>query len=63
MDYCILTIEFDSVIEDAFTRFEGLWEGEIAEMIFLDGVLSDAERKGIEAYLRKKWLAGVSTQF
>lgn len=63
MDYCILTVEFASAITDTFSRFEGLWEGEIAEMIFLDGLLSDSERKGIEAYLHKKWLAGVLTRF
>lgn len=63
MDYCILTVEFASAIKDPFSRFEGLWEGEIAEMIFFDGILSESERKGIEKYLHKKWLAAVSTQF
>lgn len=63
LDYCILTVEFASVIKDSFSRFEGLWEGEIAEMIFLDGILSEEKRKGIEAYLHKKWFAGLSTQF
>jgi hypothetical protein len=63
MDYCILTVEFDSQIEDKFERVEGFWEGDIAEMIFVDKALSETERKGIEEHLRKKWFAAVDLVF
>lgn len=62
MDYCILTIEFASVIKDSFSRFEGLWQGEIAEMIFIEDTLSESERKGVEKYLHEKWFTAVSTE-
>jgi hypothetical protein len=63
MDYCILTVEFESVITDSFERIEGFWEGDIAEMIFIDKTLTDTERQGIEEHLRKKWFAAVDIKF
>ncbi|MGQ1785364.1 hypothetical protein [Saccharicrinis sp. GN24d3] len=63
MDYCILTVEFPEVIEDKFERVEGFWEGDIAEMIFVDKALTESERIGIEEYLRKKWFAAVDLKF
>ncbi len=62
MEYCILTVEFAAAIKDSLSRFEGLWQGEIAEMIFFENVLSESERKGIEKYLHEKWFTAVSTQ-
>ncbi len=62
-DFCILTIEFNSPIKDSFSRVEGFWEGEIAEMIFVDRALTEKEHKGIEEHLRKKWFAAVDIQF
>ena len=63
MDFCILTVEFDSQITDPFERVEGYWEGDIAEMIFVDKALTDTERKGIEEHLRKKWFSTVDIEF
>lgn len=63
MDYCILTVEFESMIKESFERVEGFWEGDIAEMIFVDKVLSETERTGIEEHLRKKWFAAVDIKF
>lgn len=55
MKFCILTVEFESEITDKLTGVEGNWEGDIAEMIFIDKTLSDTERRGVEEYLRRKW--------
>ncbi len=63
MDYCILTIQLANKSNIPISRTEGYWEGNIAEMIVVDRVLSDTERKGIEEYLRKKWLAGIELKF
>lgn len=63
MDYCILTVEFDSQIEDKFERVEGFWEGDIAEMIFVDKALTETERTAIEEHLRKKWFASIDLKF
>lgn len=63
MNFCILTVEFPSIITDSFSRVEGYWEGDIAEMIFIDKVLSETERKGVEEYLRKKWFSSIDIEF
>lgn len=63
MTFCILTVEFESDITDRLSGIEGYWEGDIAEMLFIDGALSDTERKGIEEFLRKKWFSTVDLEF
>lgn len=63
MDYCILTVELESKSEIPISRTEGLWEASLAEMIFINRTLEDWERKGIEEYLRRKWLAKVDLKF
>lgn len=63
MDYCILTVEFPELVNDQFERIEGFWEGDIAEMIFIDRALTETERVSIEEHLRKKWLATVDLEF
>lgn len=63
MDYCILTIEFESVVSDPISTIEGNFEGDIAEMIFIDRTLTEMERTGIEEYLRKKWFSSVDLNF
>ena len=63
LDFCILTVEFPTLIEDPFSRVEGNFEGDIAEIIFVDKVLTEEERTGIEEYLRKKWLSTIDIDF
>lgn len=63
MDFCMLTVQFDEQITDSFERVEGYWEGDIAEMIFIDKALTDTERKGMEEHLRKKWFSTVDIEF
>lgn len=63
MEFCILTIELGSEVKEGISVVDGNWEGQIAEMIFLDGLLSDTDRKGIEEHLRKKWFAAVDLDF
>ena len=59
MDFCILTVELESVADDQIWKTEGYWEGSIAEILVLSRKLSDSERTGIEEYLRKKWFSSV----
>jgi hypothetical protein len=63
MEFCILTVEFPSLIEDSFSGIEGNWEGDMAEMIFLDKALTETERKGVEEHLRKKWFSTIDINF
>lgn len=63
MDFCTLIVELESKSEAGVARTEGLWEGSIAEMILVDRVLTDWERKGIEEYLRRKWFSSVDVDF
>ncbi|MCP4453079.1 MAG: hypothetical protein GY809_16580 [Planctomycetes bacterium] len=63
MTFCILTVQFDSQVTDRLSGIEGYWEGDIAEMLFIDGTLSDTERRGIEEYLRRKWFARIDLDF
>ncbi|MDO5971328.1 M64 family metallopeptidase [Flavivirga aquimarina] len=63
MDYCILTVELESKSNIPFSRVEGLWEASVAEMIFINRALTNWERKGIEEYLRRKWLSSVDLKF
>ncbi len=57
MKFCILTVEFESEVMDKLAGVEGNWEGDIAEIIFIDKTLSEIERRGVEEYLRKKWFS------
>lgn len=56
MNYCVLTVELASKAAESIKATEGYWEGSIAELIILNRALTEEERKGIEEYLRKKWL-------
>ena len=59
-DFYVATYEFPNPVSEAIRRTDGRWEGEVAECLFFDGKLSDQERRGIEAYLYRKWIASVS---
>jgi hypothetical protein len=63
MKFCLLTVELRSAVKEGFSVVDGNWEGDIAEMIFIDGVLSETERQGIEEHLRKKWFSAVDLDF
>ena len=63
MDFSILTVQLESKSDSGLARTEGLWEGSIAEMIFIDRELEEWERKGIEEYLRRKWFSTVDVEF
>ena len=63
MAFSTLVVQLQSPSDVPIARTEGLWEGEIAEMLLIDRKLSDWERKGIEEYLRRKWLSTVDVKF
>jgi len=63
MNFCILCVELESVADDIINRTEGYWEGSIAEIILIDRALTETERKGIDEYLRRKWLSAVDLSF
>lgn len=59
-DFYIATYEFPVALNNPFKITDGHWEGEIAEVLVFKSKLSKKERKGIEEYLFRKWLSGVS---
>ncbi|PXX25424.1 M64 family metallopeptidase [Arenibacter sp. ARW7G5Y1] len=63
MDFSILIVQLESKSDSGLSRTEGLWEGSIAEMIFIDRELQEWERKGVEEYLRRKWFSTVDVEF
>ncbi len=63
MDFCILTVELESMADETIRKTEGYWEGSLAEIVIFDRALSDTEREGIEEYLRKKWFSSVDLDF
>ena len=58
-EYYIATYEFSEVLDNPFKVTDGHWEGEIAEVLVFDSILSEKERKGVEEYLYRKWISGV----
>gem|GEM_PF-1505692 len=63
VDFYIATYEFDKPIKDIFGKSEGLWEGDVAECLVFDRPLADRERRGLEEYLRRKWISAVDLSF
>jgi len=59
LDWRQVTFELASPSGRAIRRTHTEWEGSVAEMIVFDAKLTDAERLGVEQYLRRKWLAEV----
>jgi len=57
--FYLITYEFPRRIEKGFRTTERHYEGAIAECLVYDGKLSEEERKGVEEYLRQKWLSAV----
>ena len=56
-DFYVATYEFHEQVSAGISRTDGHWEGQVAEMLVFDGKLSQAERAGIEEYLRRKWIS------
>ena len=56
LDFCVATFEYDSKLRGIYNSI-GTWQGDVAECIVFDSVLTEAERKGIEEYLRRKWMS------
>jgi len=54
-----ITYEFPEKMNRGFSRTDGRWEGSIAECLVFDAKLSETERKGVEKYLRRKWISAV----
>ncbi len=59
-DFYIATYEFSDVIDNPFIVTDGHWEGELTEVLVFNSRLSEKERKGVEAYLYRKWISGVA---
>jgi hypothetical protein len=58
-DFYLATYEFPEPIARGLRQTDGHWEGSLAECLVYDGKLNEAERRGVEEYLRRKWLAAV----
>jgi len=52
----ILTAVFERPMDKPFDRTDTHWSGAVGEMLVYGGPLTDAERLGIEEYLRRKWM-------
>lgn len=59
-DFYIATYEFSEVINKPFKRTDGHWEGELTEVLVFNSKLTEKERKGVEEYLYRKWISGIS---
>lgn len=57
--FYVVTYELSQRIDRGFRTTEGHYEGAVAECLVYDGKLTQAEREGVEAYLRGKWLSAV----
>lgn len=55
----VLTAIFDRPIDKPFDRTDTHWSGAVGEMLVYDGPLTDAERRGVEEYLRRKWISSI----
>ncbi|MCP4312387.1 MAG: hypothetical protein GY790_14080 [Bacteroidetes bacterium] len=58
--FYIATYEFSEQIDNPFKITDGHWEGELTEVLVFNSRLSEKERKGVEEYLYRKWISGVS---
>ena len=56
--FCVATFELPDP-GGRLHRTDTRWEGAIAETVVYDGQLGEAERQGVEEYLRRKWIAEV----
>ena len=59
-DFYIATYEFAGVIDTSFKITDGHWEGELTEVLVFNSRLTETERRGVEEYLYRKWISGVS---
>ena len=59
-DFYIATYEFAGVINKSFKVTDGHWEGELTEVLVFNSRLTKKEREGLEEYLYRKWISGVS---
>jgi hypothetical protein len=59
-DYYIATYEFEGVIDKPFKVTDGHWDGELTEVLVFNSRLTKKEREGLEEYLYRKWVSGVS---
>jgi hypothetical protein len=59
-DFYIATYEFAGVIDKSFKITDGHWEGELTEVLVFNSKLTKKEREGLEEYLYRKWISGVS---
>ncbi len=59
-EFYIVTYEFSEVINKPFKLTDGHWEGELTEVLVFDSRLTEKERRGVEKYLYRKWISGVS---
>jgi len=58
-DFCIATFELSAKSKREIRATNTHWEGAVAEFIVYDRKLSERERRGVEEYLRRKWLSAV----
>ncbi|MBD3174035.1 MAG: hypothetical protein GF320_02545 [Armatimonadia bacterium] len=55
----VATFELSAPGDRPIARTDQLWEGAVAEFIAFDGPLEASERRGVESYLRSKWVSEV----
>ena len=59
MEFCIATFELSAKSNKEIDATSVDWEGAVAEFIAYDGKISEDERRGVEEYLRHKWISAV----
>jgi hypothetical protein len=59
LEWHVATFELAAPGDRPIDRTDEFWEGAVAECVMMDGVLAEPERRGIETYLRRKWVSEV----
>jgi len=59
-EFYIASYEFSELMNKPFKITDGHWEGELTEVLVFNSRLSEKERIGVEEYLYRKWISGVS---
>jgi hypothetical protein len=56
MEFVVLTVEFTELLDFSPFASDEYWEGKIGEVIVWDVALTDAQIRGVNEFLKKKWL-------
>ena len=57
LEFIVLSVAFDNSVNFSPFASDEYWEGKLGELIVWDATLTDDQIKGVNEYLRKKWLS------